>query len=528
MVDYIVVGGGSTGCTVASRLSEDASATVVLFEEGLRDTSPYIHIPGAYYKTAQGPLLKRYEWEPTDEQRRTQKPTMVQASVLGGGSSVNAMIYIRGVPADYDGWAEQGATGWSYQDVLPYFKKAEDNDRFCNDVHGVGGPLGVSGPINIHPLTKTWLQACQQYGMPYNEDFNSGEPQGCGLYQITAKNGWRSSAAVAYLAPAKSRKNLTIKTSCRVLRILMKGKKAIGIEYLQDGKHHVLHAQKEIIVCAGAINSPRLLMVSGIGPAAQLEKHGITVVQNLPGVGQNLQDHIEISLVYELTGAHSYDKYKKLHWKMMAGLQFALFRQGPAASNLIEGGAFWWGDKGSQHPDIQYFMVVGAGIEEGVDSVPGGNGCTLNLGQIRPKSRGYVELYSADPLAAPRIVPNYFSDPYDIESLVDGCLVGEEIMSQAVFKPFIARRHVPESTVTSRDAMKAFCHEHAHAALHPSGTCRIGLDEYAVVGPDLKVHGIEGLRVADASVMPTLISGNPNSACIMIGEKAADMIRTGR
>jgi len=229
--------------------------------------------------------------------------------------------------------------------------------------------------------------------------------------------------------------------------------------------------------------------------------------------------------VYELTGPHSYDKYKKPLWKIMAGLQYALFRQGPAASNLIEGGAFWWGDKAARHPDIQYFMVVGAGIEEGVDSVPGGNGCTLNLGQIRPRSRGYVELHSADPMSPPRIVPNYFSDPYDIESLVDGCLVGEAIMAQAAFKPYVARRHVPDASVRSREAMKKFCHEEAHAALHPSGTCRMGVDEYAVVGPDLKVHGIDGLRVADASIMPTLISGNPNSVCIMIGEKAADMIR---
>lgn len=525
MVDFIVIGGGSTGCTVASRLSEDPAASVTLFEEGPRDTSPYIHIPGAYYKTAQGPLLKRYEWEPAKGQERAVAPTMVQASVLGGGSSVNAMIYIRGVPADYDAWEAQGATGWSYADVLPYFKKAEDNERFCNESHVVGGPLGVSDARYVHPLTKVWLQACQQFGLPYNEDFNSGDPVGCGLYQITAKNGYRSSAAVAYLAPARKRRNLSVKTKCKVTRILMEGHKAKGVEYTEGGKTHQLLASKEVILSAGAINSPRLLMLSGIGPAAHLREHGIPVVQDLPGVGQNLQDHIEMSLVYELTGPHSYDKYKKLHWKALAGLQYALFRQGPAASNLIEGGAFWWGDRTQATPDIQYFMVVGAGIEEGVDSVPGGNGCTLNLGQIRPRSRGHVALKSSDPSAAPRIVPNYFSDPYDLDALADGCLVGQEIMAQAAFKPFIARRHVPDATVTSKEAMRAFCAKEAHAALHPAGTCRIGQDRNAVVGPDLRVHGIEGLRVADASVMPTLISGNPNSVCIMIGEKLADMVR---
>ena len=524
MVDYIVVGGGSTGCAVAGRLSEDPSASVVLFEEGPRDTNPYIHIPGAYYKTAQGPLLKRYAWEPTAEQARTTAPTMVQASVLGGGSSVNAMIYIRGVPEDYDGWAAQGAQGWSYREVLPYFKRAEDNERFCNEVHGTGGPLGVSDPRYVHPLSKVWLKACQQYGLPYNEDFNSGNPAGCGLYQITARNGYRSSAAAAYLAPARSRTNLQVKTRRRVTRILLDGQRAIGVEYLENGKLKQLLADREVILSAGAINSPRLLMHSGIGPAAALEGVGVPVVQDLPGVGQNLQDHIEISLVYELTGPHSYDKYKKPHWKAWAGLQYALFRQGPAASNLIEGGAFWWADRDGKTPDIQYFMVVGAGVEEGVDAVPGGNGCTLNLGQIRPRSRGYVALQSADPLAPPRIVPNYFSDPYDLDCLVDGCLVGEEIMSQPAFAPYIARRHVPDGSARSRAAMRTFCQQEAHAALHPSGTCRMGVDADAVVAPDLRVHGIERLRVADASIMPTLISGNPNAVCIMIGERAAEFI----
>lgn len=452
---------------------------------------------------------------------------MVQASVLGGGSSVNAMIYIRGVPQDYDGWAEQGATGWSYKDVLPYFRKAEDNERFSNEAHGTGGPLGVSDVPYIHPLTKVWLKACQEFGLPYNDDFNSGNPAGCGLYQITAKNGLRSSAATAYLSPAKRRSNLSVRTGCRVEQILMQGNRAKGVEFIENGHRQQIFAEKEIILSAGALNSPRLLMLSGIGPAEHLRKHGITVVSDLPGVGQNLQDHIEISLIYELTGPHSYDKYKKPLWKAAAGLQYALFRNGPAASNLIEGGAFWWGDKEQETPDVQYFMVVGAGIEEGVDSVPGGNGCTLNLGQIRPRSRGYVELQGADTTLPPRIVPNYFSDPYDIEALTDGCMVGEEIMRQSAFKPFIARRHVPASEVRSREEMRKFCLEQAHAALHPAGTCRMGTDPDSVVGPDLRVHGVEGLRVADASIMPTLVSGNPNSVCIMIGEKAADMIQTG-
>lgn len=525
MVDYIVVGGGSTGCVIASRLSEDSGTTVTLLEEGPRDRSPYIHIPGAYYKTAQGPLLKRIPWEPMAEQGRKEMPTMVQASVLGGGSSVNAMIYIRGVPSDYDQWRDSGAAGWGYEDVLPYFLRAEDNERFCNENHGVGGPLGVSDISNIHPLTKAWLKACQQAGLPYNEDFNSGDPTGCGLYQITARDGKRSSSAVAYIHPVEGRRNLTVRTGIRVTRILIEHGRAVGVEFVEGGKTRQLRAQREVILCAGAINSPKLLMLSGIGPKEDLEKHGIEVNADLSGVGENLQDHIEISLVYQLKGPHSYDKYKKLRWKALAGLQYALFNNGPAASNLIEGGAFWWGNRTELTPDIQYFLVVGAGIEEGIDGVPGGNGCTVNLGQIRPRSRGFVKLKSSDPLDVPRVLPMYFSDPYDLDAVAQGCLKAMDIMDQPAIRKYIERRFVPFKPVLDHEEIRRFCQQEAHAALHPSGTCRMGIDDRAVVDPELRVHGIEGLRVADASVMPNLISGNPNSVCIMIGEKASDLIR---
>lgn len=519
--DYIVVGGGSTGCVVASRLSEDPAVNVLLLEEGPRDRSPYIHIPGAYYKTAQGDLLKRIPWEPMAEQERTETPTMVQARVLGGGSSVNAMIYIRGVPADYEQWVEMGAEGWGYADVLPFFKRAEDNNRFCNEAHGVGGPLGVSDIDHIHPLTRAWLQACQQAGLPYNPDFNSGDPEGCGLYQITARNGRRSSAAVAYLNPARKRRNLRIETGSMVTRILVENGRAVGVECVKGKRTLVYRADQEVVVSTGAIATPKLLMLSGIGPADQIRRQGIDVHADLPGVGQNLQDHIEISLVYQLNGPHSYDKYKKLHWKALAGLDYALFRNGPASSNLIEGGAFWWGDRGEASPDIQYFMVVGAGIEEGVDAVPGGNGCTVNLGQIRPRSRGEVTLLSADPAAHPRVAPRYFSDPYDLDAMTEGAMAAIDIMAQPAIAKFVTARHAPAPSLRTRDDIRTFCAKDAHAALHPAGTCRMGGDDMAVVDPKLRVHGIERLRVADASVMPTLISGNPNSVCIMIGERAA-------
>ncbi|WP_420006371.1 GMC family oxidoreductase [Arenibacterium sp. LLYu02] len=522
--DYVIVGGGSTGCVMASRLSEDSSCEVALLEEGPRDRNPYIHIPGAYYKTAQGPLLKRYEWEPRPEQQRPQGQTMVQARVLGGGSSVNAMIYIRGNPADYDGWAAAGAEGWSYEDVLPYFRKSENNSSFTGATHGTDGPLNVSGIEKIHPLTRAWLEACQQQGLPLNPDFNSGSQAGTGLYQITARGRRRSSAAVAYLHPALKRRNLTLKTGSRVTRILMEQGRATGVEYLAGNKRHVLHARREVILSAGAIATPNLMMHSGIGPATQLEKQGIKVVQDLRGVGQNLQDHIEISLVYQLNGPHSYDRYKKPFWKAMAGMEYLLFGTGPAASNLIEGGAFWWGDKSEPLPDCQFFLVCGAGIEEGVDGVPGGNGCTINLGQIRPYSRGEVTLRGNDPLQNPIIRPNYFGDSRDLDAVTDATLFAMEVMEQPAIAQYIERRHVPDSIHGGRDAVRQFCQREAHAALHPCGTCRMGTDSDAVVDPALRVHGVDGLRVADASIMPNIISGNLNAVCMMIGEKAAESV----
>ena len=527
-VDYIVIGGGSTGCVLASRLSEDQQTEVVLLEEGPSDRNPYIHIPGAYYKTAQGPLLNRIPWEPADGLNRHEQPTMVQARVLGGGSSVNAMIYIRGNPDDYSRWQELGAEGWGYPDVLPYFKRSEDNNRFNNDVHGIDGPLAVSDIDYIHPLSRAWLKACQQMGLPFNTDFNSGYQVGCGLYQITARGRRRSSAATAYLAPARHRKNLTILTRASVTRILIEEGRAVGVRYHRGEKVCEIRARREVILSAGAIGSPKLLMLSGIGPAEELSQHDIPVLLDLPGVGQNLQDHIETSLIYQLNGPHSYDKYKKLHWKALAGLNYLLFGAGPAVSNLIEGGAFWWADKSEKQPDIQFFMVVGAGIEEGVEAVPGGNGCTVNLGQIRPRSRGEVRLNSKNWADHPRVIPRYFDDPYDLEALTDGAMFALDVMRQSPISRFVQARISPSDGLATRDQIRQFCKSTSHAALHPSGTCRMGGDPMSVVNPKLQLHGVKGLRVADASIMPTLISGNLNAVCIMIGEKASDIIRSGQ
>lgn len=524
--DYIVIGGGSAGSTISGRLSENANNSILLLEEGPRDKSIYIHIPVTYYKTAQGPLLKRYNYVRSAEQTPQHEATMVQAKVLGGGSSVNAMLYLRGNANDYADWEKAGAKGWGYEDVIKYFKKSEDNNTFHNKVHGVNGPLGVSDCSYKHNLSRVWLKACQEYGLPFNADFNSGEQHGCGFYQVTIRNGRRSSASKAYLS--NKRDNLTVQTGCKVLRIIFEGKRAVGVEFIKNGEKETVYSKKEVIVSAGAFGSPHLLLLSGLGPKEDLKEHGIPVVKDLPNVGQNYQDHIEMSLIYKLKGAFSYDKYKKLQWQAVAGLQFLLFNAGPATSNIIETGAFWWSSQGKMLPDLQLFFLAGAGIEEGKDGVPGGNGCTISITQTRPESVGYIKLQSSDPYKQPLIVPNYITSPNDLKTLADGAKLVQDIMSKEAFKDYVEASHVPEKPLKTQEDFENFVRNEAYPGLHPCGTCRIGEDETtSVVDPELKVHGVEGLRVADASVMPNVISGNLNAVTIMIGEKAADLILNG-
>ncbi len=392
-VDYIIVGGGSAGCTIAGRLSENAAATVALFEAGPSDRNPFIHLPVTYYKTQR--MLQRFDLEPATAMHNVVQNSG-QARVLGGGSSVNAMVYIRGCPEDYDRWSESGATGWTYKDVLDYFKKAEGNRVFAGEAHGTEGPLTVSSLKSTLPLTAAWLQACQQAGLSYNPDFNSGSQAGCGPFQATIRDGRRCSAVVAYLGPARKRKNLKIYTDKSVIKILVEKGRAVGIEYLDGNEKKTLRANQEVIVSSGAIGSPRLLMLSGIGRAHELKAVGVKVEHDLPGVGQNLQDHTDAYLIYDLKGQHSYDKYKKLRWQMAAATEYALFRSGPITSNVCEAGAFWWSGTDSALPDIQYHFLAGAGVEEGVDTTPSGNGCTLNVYGCRPYSRGTIRLRSAD------------------------------------------------------------------------------------------------------------------------------------
>jgi choline dehydrogenase len=445
-----------------------------------------------------------------------------QAKVLGGGSTVNAQIYTRGHPLDYDEWRQAGCTGWGYEDVLPYFRKAEDNDTWNNRWHGQGGPLGVSRPAAPLPICEAYFKAAGQIGIPTNPDLASETPEGVGYYQLTQRNVRRSSASKAYLAPVeRKRPNLSVLTGAQVLRVVVENRRAVGVEVAGQG---TLRAEREVILSSGAIGSPRLLQLSGIGPADHLQSLGIPVVLDQPNVGANFQDHLDLFVIAECTGPHTYDRYAKLHWSVIAGLQYLLARTGPVASSLFETGGFWYADPAARSPDIQFHLGLGSGIEAGVAAMPQG-GVTLNSAYLRPRSRGTVRLASADPLAAPLIDPNYWEDPHDRDMSIKGLKLAQDIMRQDALKPFVLAERLPGPDVRTDADYFAYACRHAKTDHHPAGTCRMGADPGAVVDPQLRLNGIDGLRVVDASVMPTVVSSNTNAATIMIAEKAADLVR---
>jgi choline dehydrogenase len=518
--DFIIIGGGSAGSVLAGRLSEDPAAHVLLLEAGGSDRHPYYHLPAGFAKMTKG--IGSWGWN-TVPQRHMQNKVFryTQAKVIGGGSAINAQIYTRGNAQDYDDWRQMGCTGWSYDDVLPYFRKAEDNETHDNKYHGKGGPLGVSEPRAPLPICEAFFEAAAELGIPRNMDINGEKQDGVCHYQLTQRHARRSSAAMAYLAPHRDRKNLTVCLGAQVRRLVIEAGRAVGVEMI-DGTR--LTAGTEVILASGAIGSPRLLQLSGIGPADHLSALGIKVVHDQPQIGANLQDHLDLYCIAELTGPHSYDRYAKPHMAAMAGLQYILGRKGPVASSLFETGGFWYADKDARSPDIQLHLGLGTGIEHGVASMPQG-GITLNSCHLRPRSRGSVRLQTADPAQAPLIDPNYLQDPIDRDRTIRGLKLTQEILAQSPLKKYILAQRLPGPDVRTDEDYFNFICEHSKTSHHCAGTCRMGADDGAVVDPRLRFNGIDGLRIVDNSIMPTVISSNTNAAAIMIGEKAADMIK---
>jgi choline dehydrogenase-like flavoprotein len=521
--DYLIIGGGSSGCVLAARLSEDPDVKVLLIEAGGRDKSMLFHMPAGFAKMTKG--IASWGWSTVPQKGLNGRSLWyTQAKVIGGGSTINAQVYTRGNARDYDRWAnDYGCDGWSYREVLPYFKRAEGNQRFHDDYHGTDGELGVSMPRGALPICDAFIKAAQQWGMPYNPDFNGRQQAGIGFYQLTQKDARRSSTSQAFLKPAEGRKNLTVVLNAQVQKLNVEAGHVTGVTLAVEGEVKTVRATHEVLLTSGSIGSPRLMMLSGIGPADHLKGLGIDVVHDLPGVGENLHDHVDICTIAECTGRHTYDGMERWDRALWAGLQYKLMGTGPVTSSLFETGGFWYADEEAEWPDIQFHMGQGSGIEKGIAKIDGA-GVTLNSTFARPRSRGTVRLASSDPNDAPLIDPNFWGDPYDREMNLRGVKMAREILRQPALKPFVRREVLPGENATDAEIL-----EHAIGMAktdhHPVGTCKMGKDEMAVVDPELRVHGLTGLRVCDASVMPSINSSNTNAPTIAIGEKAADMVR---
>jgi choline dehydrogenase len=528
MYDYIVAGAGSAGCVLANRLSAQEGVKVLLLEAGGRDLNPYIHMPGGFGKL-QTPAVN---WCFTSAPQRNLNNRAIwypQGKTLGGSSSINAMIYIRGHWSDYDGWSAQGCEGWSYREVLPYFIRSEDNERLVDEYHGSGGLLSVSDQISPNVLSKAFVRAAQQAGHSYNADFNGANQAGTGAYQVTCRNGRRASTARAFLSPARGRTNLSLAIKARGIRILVERNRAVGIEYSVGGKNTNiarLNEGGELIVSSGAIGSPRLLLLSGIGPTEMLQKIGIPTVHDLPGVGSNLQDHLDSYVVSDLKRPISYDKADAFPRMLINGLQYVLFRSGPVTSVVAETGCFAASNPG-QRPDIQMHILPAYVVNSGRTPVKG-FGVTINTCVLRPESRGSVTLRSADPLEMPIIDPNFHATENDRKLSIAGIRMAREILAQPALSQHIIKERLPSSEAQSDEDILKYIQQYASVDYHPVGTCKMGKDELAVVDPQLRVRGIEGLRVVDSSIMPNLIGGNTNAASIMIGEKGAAIITNER
>ncbi|MFY2948237.1 GMC family oxidoreductase [Achromobacter ruhlandii] len=525
-VDYIVVGAGSAGCVLANRLSASGQHSVCLLEAGPPDRSPWIHIPIGYGKTMFHKVLNWGYYTEPDPNMLDRRIYWPRGRTLGGSSAINGLIYIRGQRQDYDAWAAAGNPGWRWDDCLPYFRKLENNDLGAGATRGTEGPLNATSIKTPHPLVEGLIGAAGALGLPHVRDFNTGDQEGVGYYQLTTRNGRRCSTAVAYLRPARGRANLRVETGAHAMAILFEGSRACGVRYRQDGQVRTLRARREVILCAGALQSPQLLQLSGVGPAALLRRFGIGVVRDLPGVGENLQDHLQIRLIYETRRPiTTNDQLRTLHGRAAMGLQWLLFRGGPLAVGINQGGLFCRVDPASATPDTQFhFATLSADMAGG--KVHPFSGCTYSVCQLRPSSRGTVRLRSADPFEAPAMQPNYLSTELDRRMTVAAVKYARRLAATEPLAGLMKREFRPGPEVRSDDEILHFCREYGATIFHPSGTAKMGPreDPMAVVDERLRVHGVSGLRVVDCSIMPTLVSGNTNVPVVMLAERAADFI----
>jgi choline dehydrogenase len=522
--DYIIVGGGSAGCVLANRLTASGRHRVLLLEAGPEDRNIWIHIPLGYGKLFKD---KRFNWayetapEPELNNRRIFTP---RGKVLGGSSSINGLIYIRGQHEDFDMWRQLGNAGWSFDDVLPWFRRAEDQARGADELHGTGGPLSVCDPAATHELCDAFIDAAEQAGFPRNPDFNGARQEGAGYFQMTARKGRRCSTAVGYLRPARKRANLTVLTGALATKVLFDGRRAAGIEFRHQGRIATAQAGREVILSGGAINSPQLLQLSGVGPAEWLRAQGIDVLADMPGVGADLQDHLQVRIVLKCTKPITVnDDVATLRGRCGMGLNYALFRRGPLTVSAGYAGGFFRTDERLATPDIQVHFINFSTDRMGEHLHPF-PGFTASICQLRPESRGWVKLVSPDPAVPPEIRANYLATEFDRRTNVEGLKLLRRILHAPAMQPYIAEECEPGASVATDEELLAYCRERGSTIYHPCSTCRMGQDPRAVVDEQLRVRGLGNLRVVDASIMPAVVSGNTNAAVVMIAEKASDMI----